>query len=200
MAHKRPSRKRARKAARRRGQRFEAYVRKLLEDLAHKFPDVVKVRVQPMYYESSRQHRPDFELEYKLGGLQHGHLIECQDRNSYSYDLADKIYAVRGTTERNRYIFVYNDSHFVKTPQGARLKAMGVVTLGLKDFESFIRQLEADIALRELGLQTLRQQGPVLDKSAVTERFSKTSQSLLDSARKNNSQNEYPEDRSMLSS
>lgn len=189
MARKRT----ARKAAQRRGQKFETRVGKLLERLAKKYPEVVEVRTQPVHNGGSRQHRPDFELKYKLGGLQHRHLIECQDRDSYSYDLADKIYAIRGTTEHNRYIFVYRDSAFVKTSQEKRLKDMGVVIFNLNNFESFIRQLEADIALRELGLRALREHSPQSGATAASE------EDLRDSARQNNLFHNYHSDGAMLS-
>ena len=186
------------KAARRRGYRFEARIGELLDSLVQKFPAVVKVRVQPKHYESWRQHRPDFELEYKLGGLLHGHLIECQDRDSHSYELADKIYAVRGTTNNNRYIFVYSSPSFAGTPQEARLKEMGVVVFDFNGFESFLHQLEADIALRELGRQTLEQALAPSKQPAAREKPSNSREQLLDSARKNNPRHEYQEDRAML--
>ena len=182
-----------------RGQKFETCVRNLLEDLAAKFPKTVKVRKQPTHYEGLRQHRPDFELEYKLGGLQHGHLIECQDRDNQSHELGDKIVAVRGSTEFNRYIFIYRNPAFLKTHQEVRLKSMGVLIFDFNGFESFLRQLEASIALQELGLQVLKKASEQSTQPTARKKPFKKDKDLLDSARKHNPDHDYPGDRAMLS-
>jgi len=150
MAKKRPQ-----KTSHRKGQRFESRVKNILERLAARFPETIQIKTQALHDAAPRRHRPDFELEYELGGLRHQHLIECQDRDAYAYDLSDKIYTVRGTTSRNRYIFVYNNANFVGSPQEKRLRDMGVLIFNLQSFEEFLGQLEADIALRELGLRAL---------------------------------------------
>jgi hypothetical protein len=208
MAKKRPQKT----SSRRRGQRFESIVRAILEGLAARFPKTVRIRSQELHDSAPRRHRPDFELEYELGGLCHQHLIECQDRDTYSYDIADKIYSVRGGTSRNRYIFIYNKPDFAGSFQEKRLRDMGVLVFNLQGFEKFLGQLEADIALRELGLRVLdntpanvhpkissppaRSARTLRGKRASAARISE----LMESASKYNPNRNSPVDHSMLPS
>lgn len=135
------------------GYGFEQEVEAALRYLERKFPDIVKVSSQPAFLEALRPHRADFELEYKLGGLTHQHLIECQNRNRSSHEIADKIYAVRGTSDRGRYIFVYKDSEYLSETVAKRLKEMGVLCFNFDDLKRvFLNQLEADIAIYKVGL------------------------------------------------
>jgi hypothetical protein len=135
------------------GYEFENQVELVLRKLEKKFPDRVKVTPQRDFSNVSRPHRVDFELEYKLGGLTQQHLVECQNRDRSSYDVADKIYAVRGTSDRNRYIFVYKDRDYLSEPVAKRLKDMGVLCFDFEGFKAWCIQLEADIALHQLGLE-----------------------------------------------
>ncbi|MEA2561256.1 MAG: hypothetical protein QOH06_2760 [Acidobacteriota bacterium] len=173
------------------GRDFELKVKALLDNLVAKFPHVVTVGMQVADNNAPRPYRPDFELEYHLGGLRHRHLIECQDRDSYSYDLADKIYTIRGTTERNRYIFIYKNRAFRGTPQERRLHEMGVLTFDLTGFHKFITQLKADLALRQLGLLALGDQFVLQGGASLTE--------LRRMAFKNNPKLDSPADQAMLS-
>lgn len=153
------------------GRDFEREVHDILLNLATRFPDYVKVSSQRDFPAavSLRPHRADFEFEYRVGALTHRHLIECQNRNRSSHEIADKIYAVRGTSNRNRYILVYKDADYLSRPVQKRLTDMGVLQFQFESFRrDFIEQLEADLALLSLGrrlisdevlLQLLR--GPV---------------------------------------
>jgi hypothetical protein len=138
------------------GYDFEHDVESVLRDLEKKSPARVKVTAQRDFRDVPRPHRADFELEYKLGGLTHQHLIECQNRDRSSHEIADKIYAVRGTSDRNRYILVYRDSSYLSEPVAKRLKEMGVLCFDFESFKkTFVTQLEADIALHGIGLNVL---------------------------------------------
>jgi hypothetical protein len=138
------------------GYDFEHDVETVLRELEKKFPERVKVTAQREFRHVPRPHRADFELEYKLGGLTHQHLVECQNREKSSYDIADKIYTVRGTTDRNRYILVYKDSGYLSEPVAKRLKEMAVLCFDLEQFKkTFVTQLEADIALHSIGERIL---------------------------------------------
>jgi hypothetical protein len=142
------------------GSDFEREVGDLLRSLESDFPLRVKVTAQPDFPDAPRPHRADFELEYKLGGLTHVHLIECQNRNRSSQEIADKIYAVRGTSERNRYIFVYKDEDFLGEGVRRRFEEMGVLFFDFAKFKSqFIEQLAADLALHAIGLAATKYQG-----------------------------------------
>lgn len=134
------------------GYGFEREVEAALRNLEWKFPDVIRVSAQPAFLGALRPHRADFELEYKLGGLTHQHLIECQNRNRSSHEIADKIYTVRGTSDRGRYILVYKDSEYLSETVAKRLKEMGVLCFDLENLKRvFLNQLEADIALHKVG-------------------------------------------------
>lgn len=137
------------------GVEFEKDVEEVLRNLENKFKDIVKVKYQPIFNESTRPHRADFELEYKLGGLTHQHLIECQNRKKSSYEITDKIYSVRGTSDRNRYIFVYKDPNFLNNKISNRLKEMGVLSLDFENFKKFIKKLDEDITLIKLAQEII---------------------------------------------
>jgi len=141
------------------GRDFERQVHDALLRIEARFPECVKVTAQSAFSTavSGRPHRADFEFEYKLGGLTHQHLIECQNRNRSSHEIADKIYAVRGTSDRNRYILVYKDAEYLSPPVQERLTRMGVLHFTFKAFKrDFLDQLEADLALRRIGLLVYR--------------------------------------------
>lgn len=138
------------------GANFESEVNTILQALERKFSHRVKIAAQVEFNDVARPHRADFELQYVLGGLTHQHLIECQHRKRSSNEIADKIYAVKGTTDRGRYIFVYKDRDYLSEPVAKRLNNMGVLCFDLAGFGEFITQLEADIALHEIGLTLLQ--------------------------------------------
>ena len=179
-------------AATAKGPLFERMVANALFDLERQFPERVHVTSQPRFPEALRPHRPDFELQYALGGLTHHHLIECQNRNQSSYAIADKIYAVRGTTNSHRYIVVYNSPDYLSEPVKKRFDDMGVLYFDFEKFQKeFLTQLGADLALHEIGFAYLFNQNELVR--------TEISDSLIHRASKYNPGRENPPDRAMLS-
>ncbi|MBN2487296.1 MAG: hypothetical protein JXB34_15075 [Bacteroidales bacterium] len=136
---------------RNKGYRFEEEIGQLLFSLKEKFPLEVEVIKQPIETGYSRQFRADFELIYTLGGLEHHHLIECQDRDKISQNIADKIISQRNETNRNRFIFVYNNSSVLSKALLKRFNKIGVLAYSFNEFTDFLKQLEADLALKQIG-------------------------------------------------
>lgn len=182
------------------GYEFESEVEKILRHLEGKFPNRVKITAQPDFPGAARPHRADFELEYQIGGLAHRHLIECQHRERSSHEIADKIYAVRGICDRHRYIFIHKDKDYLSKRVQLRFMRMGVLCFDFAAFQGFITQLEADIALHEIGLEAVKDEG-LKQKKRLTLRTEKEDRlgMLMKSAVKYNPSRSNPPDQAMTS-
>lgn len=129
------------------GYDFETEVEEVLRKLVTQFPKHVQITRQPDFNNTLRPHRPDFELRYEIGALIHHHLIECQNRQKSSQEIADKIYAIRGLSDRNRFIFIYKDNDFLTFTLKKRLDEMGVLHYDFQEFKAFILELTRQLNL-----------------------------------------------------
>ncbi len=127
-----------------RGDDFEGRVLEILEKLAGKHPNRVKVQHQPrIVLQTDEVIVPDFYLVVELLHEKSHYLIECQDRNQYDKDILRKISYVRNKSFHKTVLFVHAGS-LPKEIERA-LDVEGVAHLKIEKFADFIDNLEIEL-------------------------------------------------------
>jgi hypothetical protein len=127
-------------------------VAECLHGLARAHPEAVEVLVQPTQHLLNQESaRPDFELVYVLD-QKHHELIECQSRSRSSTAVADKIRKIKALSNRNRFVFVFEDGDALGPEHKRILESDGVMCLTFEEFQRKITQLDVVLSGLEKGL------------------------------------------------
>jgi len=172
-----------------RGKAFERSVQELLQGLRESFPSRVEVTPQKRIdLLDGRFKVIDFEFEYTLASSRHQIAVECQDRESWSTEIIDKILAIRNHSYRNRFWFVYLDDSFLSEEAKGLLKKHGILYFSLSRLRAHLDAVRRDLSAVD---------------NAERRRLSKKSADLFPKSRKKNDpfspDYEPPADPSMLS-
>ncbi len=132
-----------------RGRKFENRVAQLLIALVKIHPVTVAVTEHPKVTLPYRRwpREPDFELAYRLPHQTSRRLIECQSRNVSKQDIVDKIRSMKMLSEKNRFIFVYENPESVKRSLREDLESDGIVHYDFEEFTIFVLMLSGTLQL-----------------------------------------------------
>ncbi|HEY6873049.1 MAG TPA: hypothetical protein VI298_10030 [Geobacteraceae bacterium] len=123
------------------GINFENAVLNILEMLRAEFPSRVYLSKQPkIRLQNEETVIPDFEIAVDLPHVYSKYLIECQDRKKNSKSIIHKIQYIRSKSNRNKFLFVYNNKISKETERS--LKNEGVIVLSLTDLSEFAERLK----------------------------------------------------------
>ena len=126
-----------------RGYEFEARIYTLLTQLEKKHPTVVTLkRQEAIKLYNGDTVIPDFELRCDLGFEIEAHLIECQSRERSSSEIVHKIRHIKALSNRNRFLFVYENDSFLMPAQRSSLESDGINCYSFNEFETYIKRLE----------------------------------------------------------
>jgi hypothetical protein len=125
-----------------RGTEFENLVGCLLELLRLQHPQAVTVKRHPhIDLQNGTFTVPDFELICNFQYQIDHRLIECQDRERSSQDIAHKIRTVKALSSHNRFILVFKDHDYLSAAVRQALSADGVAYYFLFEFAVFLERL-----------------------------------------------------------
>ncbi len=132
-----------------RGRKFENRVAQILMTLVKIHPVTVAVTEHPRVTLPYRRRprEPDFELVYRLPHQTSHRLIECQSRNVSKTDIVDKIRSMKILSEKNRFIFVYENPGSVKKSLREDLEPDGIVHYDFEEFTIFVLMLSGTLQL-----------------------------------------------------
>lgn len=153
------------------GKVFEAEVERLLRPLESRYPKRVKVAAQvEIPLNDGRSKSVDFTVDYRLASSNHQVAVECQDRESWSTRILDKILVIRNHSSRNRFWFVYREAAFLTVKARRLLDKHGVLHFSLEQLSQHIAAVEADVFAAEI-VDSLRSTLPAGGKGCPPERF-----------------------------
>jgi hypothetical protein len=134
------------------GKDFERDVERLLQAIETDYPLRVKVVPQMrIKLHDSRVKVVDFALDYTLASSRHQVALECQDRDSWSTEILDKILAIRNYSNRNRFWFVYRDELFLTSEAKALLDKHGVLHFSLSELDVHLQAVRFDLHAAEMA-------------------------------------------------
>lgn len=153
------------------GKAFETEVGKLLKPLESRYPNRVKVATQvEVPLNDGRNKTLDFTIDYRLASSNHKVAVECQDRESWSTRILDKILVIRNNSPRNRFWFVYREAAFLTDKARKLLDKHGILHFSLGQLRQHIAAIEDDVLAAEM-LESLRGMLPGGGKLCPPERL-----------------------------
>lgn len=133
-----------------RGKDFERLVQDLLWRVQARFPSRVKVNPQVrLKLFDGRIKVIDFAFEYQLASSRNQIAVECQDRESWSTEIIDKILAIRNHSYRNRFWFVYHDDSFLSGEAKDLFKRHGILCFSLSTLQAHLAAVSRDLSAVE---------------------------------------------------
>ena len=162
-----------------RGSDFEKTVKKMLELLMEHSDDQANVTVtcQPrITLQNGDLAIPDFELVYELDHQRSLLLLECQNRERWSPDIARKMRDIKRYSKYNRLIFVYKSEGFLPEVGRQSLESDGIRHYSLLEFAVFIEQLSRTLSpRRRFGLRREAKKAQTLLATEITKIVEDTS-------------------------
>lgn len=153
-----------------RGSQFEAEVAAVFELLSLRHPKEATVMAQPhlLLYNNERA-VPDFQLRLDLPFSRLHYLIECQDRQRNSLEIARKIKVIKMQSQNNMFVFVYRE--MISPNTKVSLESDGVVVMSLIEFKAFIARVDHCLLVLS-GKEEKPSLIRVLDRYGATEAIS----------------------------
>lgn len=138
------------------GKSFENEIKQLLIELQNTHPNRVKIIPQEeLSLRDGRTKLIDFGLNYRTLSAQHMVAIECQDRDSWSSEIIDKILSIRSHTYRNRFWFVYRDDRFLSEDVKKLFDSHGILHFSLRELRFHVQLIKDDLAAAEAWIQRM---------------------------------------------
>lgn len=131
------------------GSNFENKVFEMLSIFSEKHSERVEITPQKEINMSSYSYfrKIDFEIKYNLYFEIRRDLVECQNRKKSSYTITDKIYYIKSHTNRNNFIYVYEDNMNISKNHLETLKDDGILIFSFLEFKTYINNISSVLNL-----------------------------------------------------